>query len=72
MEKREGKRVGWATPNQWGWLGVAKGWLGHPSFFICLFFFKKKSIFIYFLTNLYLFFIKIDTCRHLISLKELT
>jgi hypothetical protein len=40
---------------------------GHPFFLIFNFFFKKISLFIYFLINLY-FFIKIDTCRHLIGL----
>jgi len=35
-------------------------------FFFFFFFLKKISIFIYFLINLY-FFIKMDTCHHLIG-----
>jgi hypothetical protein len=52
------------------WLGAArppsKGWPSHPfQLFFFVFFFLNLN-FIYFLINLY-FFIKMDTCRHLIG-----
>jgi hypothetical protein len=74
-------RLGWrsATPNRlrvafgpppgaWGWpRATPKGVAGPPlQLFFFEFFYKKISIFIYFLINLY-FFITVDTCRHLIG-----
>jgi hypothetical protein len=58
----EGQRGGWATPRGGG------GWRAATlSFFFFLFDFFLKNKFIYlFLINLY-FFIKMDTCHHLIG-----
>jgi hypothetical protein len=53
-----------ATPGQCGWPNHPKHALF--SFSFLFFFLKKISLFIYFLINLY-FFIKIDTCHHLID-----
>jgi hypothetical protein len=54
-----------ATPS--GGATIGWGWPSHPfPFFV--FFLKKKKKFIYLFFNKFIFFIKMNTCRHLIGL----
>jgi hypothetical protein len=58
---------GLATPADWGWRVATRGPSRPPLLFFFLnFFLKKTSLFIYLFFNI--FFIKMNTCRHLIDL----
>jgi hypothetical protein len=62
---------GVAASHPWRPLGVARGqphWLGvAPCFFFLNFNFFLKNKYIYLFFNKFIFFIKMDTCHHLIG-----